>query len=168
MPLVISSTPQPMFWEDACAAAKLPWPMPFIIVAPSVSRVEWVVRFLFCYLDGTTFCSLMWIFFRLCTLCSRCLLDPPCRRIFPYRILKICRLSPLLRLFSSTFLPLLSVLSWSFLSFPLFAYLGSFLLWMVSFSLILGLLEILHHIPCRACALVKLLPVPFYRPKSFV
>ena len=26
-----------MFGEDTSAAAKLPWPMPFIIVAPSVS-----------------------------------------------------------------------------------------------------------------------------------
>ena len=37
IPLVIPSTAQPMFRDEARAAAKLPCPVPFIIVAPSVS-----------------------------------------------------------------------------------------------------------------------------------
>ena len=36
-PLVMLSTPHPMFRDYASAAAKLPCPMPFIMVAPSVS-----------------------------------------------------------------------------------------------------------------------------------
>ena len=37
IPLVIPSTAQPILSDDASASAELPWPIPFIIVAPSVS-----------------------------------------------------------------------------------------------------------------------------------
>ena len=45
LPLVIPSTAHPMFSDDANAAAKLPWPMPFIIVARLFLQAELVLRF---------------------------------------------------------------------------------------------------------------------------
>ena len=51
IPCVIPATAQPLLSDDASAGAKLPWPIPFIIVAPSVSPMELVYRFLFYCLD---------------------------------------------------------------------------------------------------------------------
>ena len=51
IPRVIPSTAQPILSDDASAAAKLPWPMPFIIVAPSVS-LSGVIMEIFVLLFG--------------------------------------------------------------------------------------------------------------------